>query len=62
MKTYKGDKGKRSKKVEQIVNNIILKVFDSVTEASTLTNIQNISRAVSKNMKAGGFNWRCVDA
>lgn len=47
-------------KVQQLKNNILIKEWDSITEAQNILNIKNITRAASKNRTAGGFYWKYI--
>lgn len=56
--------GKRTKKVIQIKDDIIINVFDSIKQATLKTNINNghISSCCNNKRKtAGGFSWKYYD-
>lgn len=58
-----GSGSNKIKKVHQIKDNMIIKTFDSLIEASlqTGTTYANISRACITGIKANKFNWSYVD-
>lgn len=39
-------------------NNVFIKKWESITEASKELGISNINRAISKNLTAGGYRWK----
>ena len=48
------------RKIQQYKDNILIKEWESVTDAQQTLNIKNITRAASKNRTAGGFYWKYV--
>lgn len=44
--------------LQYTTDNIFIKKWESITEASKELGISNITRAISKNLTAGGYRWK----
>jgi len=56
---FSRDKKYKLEPVVQYTNdNIFIKKWESITEASKELGISNINRAISKNLTAGGYRWK----
>ena len=44
--------------LQYTTDNIFIKKWESITEASKELSISNITRAISKNLTAGGYRWK----
>jgi hypothetical protein len=48
----------RKEVIQMHCDGTIVNVYDSITKATEITGINNISRSISKRHKAGGYKWR----
>lgn len=63
-KAYRGTYNKNSKKIYQLKDNIIVNIFDSITDASVKTciSLPSICRCCKGQFKhAGGYQWKYKD-
>ena len=44
--------------LQYTIDNIFIKKWKSITQASKELGISNINRAISNNLTAGGYRWK----
>lgn len=55
---YISKKHSCAKKVGQFKDNLLIRSYGSIAEASRITGISNISRAIKNNSYAGNYKWK----